>query len=907
MVMKKCDELLITHSKSIEQIIDLVNKDNRAIISQIMLTNLRHFVEHAMLKIYCEDKRTDLNDDWANIQAAIKYSYSHNQYSVLSIFHKKHLQKSVSHKVQDLEYSETLALMYIKYLAAIKSLLKTRYSFDVLTNLDRFPLDLDNTFYNYYLNIQRVVLNDDGFGNFETDYYYVYRKRPILLGGKVIYELTLGPVNDFSDKFDRFLVFSSFDVFDNYAIEAFIVNRKIDYFDAKITIKILTDYNVSIRTYELNNIAKILCLDSVVKRKQTEFSFVMKYIKENSTSLDEIAQYSESDFNSFKQLDKHYAGSETPILDILTASREIMVNNKAGSNVLRYLLCHTKNTTIKRQMSDERNVNISSLRLKNGTLVFDETPFAGNLIKSREPLSYLFDCIDFEGCDCQLLARRITEISDSTGQLYVFGNKLAPDTDLNKLIKDFNQLIPAFQRDREIGTFHDYVYIKENEANTIRILRYLLRSSKTGISGYSNQAKQWISKNGDLIKGDEKKEILEKLFDKSKVFALYGAAGTGKSTTVSFIFKILNKVTKLCLAATHPAVENMRRKIADETAEYYTISKFLADETIRRDWDIVVIDECSVVSNQAMISLLNVLNFSALLLTGDIYQLPSINFGNWFHIIKSILPMYSWAELKKQFRTDDNVLLELWNKVRNNEHGVYEFMSHNGMTKILDESVFDSVEEDQIILCYNYDGLYGINSINRYLQEKNKNEPVSWKQYIFKVGDPVIFNNTKRFNNLLYNNLKGRIMRIVKDEERITFDIAIDLTLSEINFRFANAKFVKNLENGWTVIRFSVYNLKKQDEDVEPEEIHSIPFQLSYAVSIHKSQGLEYKSVKVIIANNVDELITHNVFYTAITRAKEKLMVYWTPETAAKVLSSFEPHFDAKDGAIIKKKMMLTK
>ena len=138
--------------------------------------------------------------------------------------------------------------------------------------------------------------------------------------------------------------------------------------------------------------------------------------------------------------------------------------------------------------------------------------------------------------------------------------------------------------------------------------------------------------------------------------------------------------------------------------------------------------------------------------------------------------------------------------------------------------------------------------------------------------------------------------------DSITFEVAIETSLSSISFRYSKLTYVKNLENGWTVVRFTVYKYNDEEEDVEPQEAHTVPFQVAYAVSIHKSQGLEYDSVKIIIANNVDELITHNVFYTAITRAKKKLMVYWTPETASKVLSSFEPHFDAKDSNIINNK-----
>ena len=57
-------------------------------------------------------------------------------------------------------------------------------------------------------------------------------------------------------------------------------------------------------------------------------------------------------------------------------------------------------------------------------------------------------------------------------------------------------------------------------------------------------------------------------------------------------------------------------------------------------------------------------------------------------------------------------------------------------------------------------------------------------------------------------------------------------------------------------------------------------------VSIHKAQGLEYKSVKIVITDEVEEQITHNIFYTAITRAKEKLKIYWSPETENKVIKN---------------------
>ena len=96
------------------------------------------------------------------------------------------------------------------------------------------------------------------------------------------------------------------------------------------------------------------------------------------------------------------------------------------------------------------------------------------------------------------------------------------------------------------------------------------------------------------------------------------------------------------------------------------------------------------------------------------------------------------------------------------------------------------------------------------------------------------------------------------------------------------------------------YKNHDEDNDVSAENI--VPFQIAYAVSIHRSQGLEYNSVKIVITDEVDEMITHNIFYTAITRAQEKLKIYWTPETQNKVLNSFKMKDFNKDVHILSNK-----
>ena len=101
-------------------------------------------------------------------------------------------------------------------------------------------------------------------------------------------------------------------------------------------------------------------------------------------------------------------------------------------------------------------------------------------------------------------------------------------------------------------------------------------------------------------------------------------------------------------------------------------------------------------------------------------------------------------------------------------------------------------------------------------------------------------------------------------------------------------------------IRFSVKNLDSSDEDDDSNNESIVPFQIAYAVGIHKAQGLEYDTVKIVITEANKNDISHNIFYTAITRAREHLRIYWSPETQQAVLNNFQPN-DArkKDVALL--------
>lgn len=170
---------------------------------------------------------------------------------------------------------------------------------------------------------------------------------------------------------------------------------------------------------------------------------------------------------------------------------------------------------------------------------------------------------------------------------------------------------------------------------------------------------------------------------------------------------------------------------------------------------------------------------------------------------------------------------------------------------------------------------------------------------MFKVDDPIVFNDCPRFKNL-YNNLKGKIKNIEIDNEndRVWFTILVDEVLLDTPINYE----VIEITNNKTLIKFFVNNFKDTNDD-ESEYDHIIPFNLAYAVSIHKAQGLEYESVKIIITSNVEDKITKNILYTAITRAKKYLQIFWSPESQQRIFEQMKKRKNSRDISILKRKL----
>ena len=593
--------------------------------------------------------------------------------------------------------------------------------------------------------------------------------------------------------------------------------------------------------------------------------------------------------------------------EVLDRCRKITQAQAPGSNLLRYLLFHMNNKVIKKQHHTDANQNLSGLYMKNGCIPFDTMPYSTSLLNHNPKLRDLFECISSIDREHELLARQIRNNTELSGQLFTSVQDISGFNDIPNLVDTYrNSLWPGHRENGKLVVENGQIFINGYKNSTCTIIQRLKELASTGVRNYSSSVQAWLAGTNHGVDCDEKKTALIQMFEQSHVSIVYGSAGTGKSTLINHVAHFFAGHNKLFLAQTNPAVDNLRRRVSASNCTFSTIAKFLRSKNTAIEFDLLVIDECSTVNNRDMCTLLASANYKILLLVGDSYQIASIQFGNWFSAARKFIPKTSVFELTKPYRSNNSGLLTLLKSVRLMEPDILETITRHEYSTTLDASIFTPAEADEIILCLNYDGLYGINNINRFLQESNPVPAVTWGIQQYKVNDPVLFNESERFAPVIYNNMKGRIVGIqILDSgtvmERIQFDIELDKVINEIDAYGHDFELLDNSAEGNSVVRFSVYSTKSTDEDDDSISGTVVPFQIAYAVSIHKAQGLEYRSVKIVITDEVDELITHSIFYTAITRAQEKLKIYWTPEVEHKVLSTIHPKDMGKDISLLKK------
>lgn len=902
------NQSVINEINNINEVIDgnIGVKDylNRGLLSQNILAQLRNLVEDVIVLDYNKKYSDNLNNSYENKRKAYEDLSQRCNPRFLNEFHK-YLQSSKSHYTSDFNGAELLMQKYYYYLLKLKDFAKKEFNIDILKNISDYPLNNDKLLIDYYTKIaeriEEVVIGTTN--KLQSARYYIEKVKPFYINSKIYYEITLSSATDNVNKFDRMIAYTKYDIMPNYAITISYAEKDIELFSSKTSIKIINNWRIAIRSCEINNMAKIFGIDDVVKSNMHEYNNIMTYMTYYNLNLLDLALMPQEMY--LEQKKKVRQAGTNYIFNMLEACRVIIQNNLTGNKTIRYLLYTMRNINIKRQL--ERNCPLgymSNLCLKSKCFPFEKMPFVLSMAGHTPSGEELFMSQENNNCQEQLLARHILKNVEQKGVLYTPIDELSEYGELDILIRKFNSRLYGDQLRLKIIKEKNSVYMEGYEKDTLEIINKLNDLVNIGLDGYHEKYEFWkaFEREPQDI-SEEKEEILSNLYSNSSVAIIYGAAGTGKTKMISIISEFFSDKEKIFLANTNTAVENLSRRVNLKKSQYYTISEYIKKEYLPKECDVLIVDECSTVNNADMLKVLDITKFKLLLLVGDTYQIESIKFGNWFSFAKEFVDKKVIYELSETFRSNNKDLLGLWSMVRKCDNRISEYIANKNFSSNLNDSIFQKKDEDEIILCLGYDGLYGINQINKYLQEFNNNKKVDFGIKTYKVGDKVLFIDTKRFGNVLYNNLKGTITDIQDSMEQISFEIEIEKPLMSLDIMGTYVELIETKSDS-SIIRITIDKEFENDDDDEDKN-NIVPFNIAYALSIHKAQGLEYNSVKVVITKDVENLISTNIFYTAITRAKKYLTIYWTPETGENIIEQIKNTNNTKDFYIFKNKYNL--
>ncbi len=881
--MSIIDERLFEMAKDIDEILLSVSNDNRKKVSKEILLKLRSFCELCMYKIYNYDNNDELSQTQENLEEIVR-PYIGKKYEDLNRFHKL-LDASFGHIAYMAHESEDLMIKYWYHLVELKCLMKDKFNIVLLENLIKYPLDLDQSIIGLYKVIIPEMKKAQFYRPNQTKNIYYIKKRSMkYVSGSIVYEYVFDISDDNKNKYNTFVGYSFKKIRYNYDLRLHIVKRSVSYQNIDMNINVILDYDYSIRPCSFKNLLYLLNYDMGSFERNGLYFKIMDTIKGKNVSLLDII----IDDSIIKLNSEKYS-------DFIEKVREFLNRDCMGKNTIKYLLMEMRNITIKSQHYKPRlkypvNEGFNKLRINQGTRDFELMPIAYKPINTEPSLDTLSDVFNLFDNRDQLLYRNLESYINDNNRLFIMPADIGYSNEyFIEQMNEYNKKLDSLQiynKNKIISVFN-YFTIDTIYNKTKQIIRCASELCNKKLIELNNNY------DNNTFLSDEKKDILRKCFTKNSIALVKGSAGTGKTALIKEFIKNNSDKKILCLTVTNTANDNLKVKTINSNICYKNITEFEYNDFSFK-YDVIIIDEASFVDTSSMYDVFIRNGSTNYLIVGDTEQIESIKYGKWFEFLLHFLKKYNAVyELKKMYRTDVENIRKLWKEVREGKTGkILEMLKPTRMTTDLYDKEMLTLNDKEIVLCLNYDGLYGINSINRYLQSKNPADSYEYQQNYYKVNDPVVFitNDYKIYG--IYNNLKGKIVEIRDEEKYIYFTIELDEKLN--NFGRISDEISVTHEGEKSLVKVSKFKYDVSQYDNDMDKRAKLPFQVSYALSIHKAQGLEYDSVKIIITKESGELITKKIFYTAITRAKKKLKIFWQPEVCNQVLSRIEEETNNK-------------